>query len=266
MKINSIKLIYFSRTRTTESVVLGIAQGIRVDNVERLDFTTPVATDGSYTQNHDELAIIGAPVYGGRIPPEAARRFRRIKVNDMPAVVVVVYGNREYEDALLELSDLTTALGFRPVAGGAFIGEHSYNSEETPMAGGRPDRRDLEKAKSFGELIHQKMIDIHEISKQTALAVPGKYPHREWQSPSGISPASDEKRCTLCETCAIVCPSGAITVKNAVMTNRDMCILCNACVKKCPTGARAWEILWCAAAAKRVSEMCRERKEPEFYL
>jgi len=41
---------------------------------------------------NDELTIIGTPVYAGRVPPEAVRRLRRIKGNNTPAVVVVVYG------------------------------------------------------------------------------------------------------------------------------------------------------------------------------
>ena len=78
------------------------------------------------------MTILSAPVYAGRLPIEAVRRLRRIKAGEAPAVVVVVYGNRAYEDALLELQDLAGEQGFRPIAAGAFIGEHSYSTTGSP--------------------------------------------------------------------------------------------------------------------------------------
>jgi len=175
MDINSAKLIYFSPTETTGKIVEGISQGIQADIVKTVDLTPPVARRRKFEEMYDELAIIGTPVYGGRIPLEAVQRLRRIKANDTPAVVVVVYGNREYEDALLELRDLAAELRFRPIAGGAFIGEHSYDSEATPIATGRPDARDLEKAKGFDELIQEKISKIRNLDEMPPLQVPGNY-------------------------------------------------------------------------------------------
>jgi hypothetical protein len=54
----------------------------------------------------DELVLIGVPVYAGRVPLEAVAKLRRLRVDRVPAVIIVVYGNREIEDALLELKDL----------------------------------------------------------------------------------------------------------------------------------------------------------------
>jgi hypothetical protein len=45
-------------------------------------------------------------VYAGRISADAKFRLQRIKANNTQAVIVVMYGNREYEDALLELNDI----------------------------------------------------------------------------------------------------------------------------------------------------------------
>jgi hypothetical protein len=76
--------------------------------------------------------LVGAPVYAGRIPPAAAQRFLTLRGNDTPAIPVVVYGNRHYNDALLELADLLTSAGFVPVAGAAFIGEHPSPAQRRP--------------------------------------------------------------------------------------------------------------------------------------
>jgi flavodoxin len=106
MNISSATLVYFSPTQTTKKVVEGVARGVRVDTVEHLDLTPPQAKTRECEEMNDGLAIIGAPVYGGRIPGDVAHRLRRLKGNDTPAVVIVVYGNRAYGDALLELRDL----------------------------------------------------------------------------------------------------------------------------------------------------------------
>ena len=113
MKFNCVNLIYFSPTGTTRKVLTAIAGGMQVDTVKHLDLTPPEARIRPFTEMRAELAVIGAPVYGGRIPPEASYRLRKIRGNNTPVVIVVVYGNREYEDALLELRDTVTDLGFR---------------------------------------------------------------------------------------------------------------------------------------------------------
>ncbi len=121
MDIASAALIYFSPTRTTRKIIESIAQGVRIPRVEHVDLTPPEALTREYAGMHDELAIIGSPVYGGRLPTEMVSRFRRLKGNGTPAVIVAVYGNRAYEDALLELRNLALEAGFNPVAAGAFF-------------------------------------------------------------------------------------------------------------------------------------------------
>jgi ferredoxin len=269
MDIRSTKLVYFSPTETTARIVEGIAQGIQSHIVSRIDLTPPGARNQCLEQISDELTIIGTPVYGGRVAPEAVRRLRQITGNNTPAVVVVVYGNREYEDALLELKDMATELGFRPIAGGAFIGEHSYDSETTPIATGRPDARDMDKAKQFGESIREKINKLHPFGETPPLHVPGNFPYQEWRSPrspSDMAPITVESLCTLCAECAAACPTAAVIVEDMVVTNQGECIRCSACVKKCPTGARIWESPWIDQVSKWLSENCSQRKEPQVYL
>jgi ferredoxin len=266
MNIHSVKVIFFSPTNTTERIIEGITQGLRGDVVEKVDLTPPEAETRTFAEIYAELAIIGAPVYNGRIPALAGRRLRRIKAKDAPAVVVCVYGNRDYEDALLELKDLAVELEFRPIAGGAFIGEHSFNSEDMPIAAGRPDRQDLAAAERFGELIREKLKKNPVLDDMPALWVPGDFPYKEWDLPSGISPLSSETLCNLCEICSSVCPTAAITVEETVRTDPDVCILCSACIKKCSTGARGWADPGIMLGRKWLSENCRARKEPEMYF
>jgi ferredoxin len=265
MDIKTIKLVFFSPTGTTAKIINGIAQGIASDMVSRIDLTPPGARHYKVEPMRVELAIIGTPVYAGRVPAEAARRLQLIKGDNTPAVVVVVYGNREYEDALLELRDIAEANGFRPIAGGAFIGEHSYSSQAAPIAQGRPDGKDMEKAKRFGLSIQEKISRLNTLDGMPALQVPGNYPYIEWDQPSQMAPVTVESLCTLCAECAAVCPTAAITVEESVWTSKEACIRCSACVKKCPSGARKWEDARIVQVRKWLNENCSQRKEPQTY-
>ena len=266
MDIRKIKLVFFSPTETTARIVDGIAQGIDHDMVSRIDLTPPGARHREVERMRDELTIIGTPVYAGRVPAEAVRRLQRIKGDKTPAVVVVVYGNREFEDALLELKDIVTGLGFLPVAGGAFIGEHSYSSETTPIAPGRPDREDMEKARRFGGSIQKKISRLHALDDMPVLQVPGNYPYVQWDRPPKMAPVSIESLCTLCAECAAACPTAAITVEESVLTDKEACIRCSACIKKCPSGARKWENARIDQIRNWLNENCRQRKEPQIFL
>lgn len=266
MDIDRVKLIYFSPTKTTKKILEGVAEGIQIDTIAHLDLTFPEARSREFEEIRDGLVIIGTPVYSGRVPLEAVQRLQRLKATNTPVVVIVVYGNREYEDALLELSNLAEEAGFTPFAGGAFIGEHSYSNKSTPIANGRPDGRDIKKAVEFGRMIQNKIRDIHALTEISPLHVPGNFPYRERAEKLKTSPITKETLCKTCEQCVAVCPTVAITFKDAVITDQNICILCCACVKICPTGARVIEDPQLKQRAEKLSINCRKRKEPEMYI
>lgn len=191
-----------------------------------------------------------------------------------PAVTLVVYGNRAYEDALIELTDLASEQGFKPVAGSAFIAQHSFSTPDVPIAEGRPDDSDLMKAREFGAKIREKLLAAGSLNDVPRVTVPGVRPYRDEFRKSrapkpGAEPAAPVTRgelCTKCGRCVEVCPNEAIIIGSAVETNRQACIRCYACIKGCPTGARVMTHPFFAREARWLHDAFPERKEPETYL
>ena len=266
MDIKQIKLIYFSATGTTRSVLEGVANGIAVELLEHINLTLPDGVQETIVPLSDELAIIGAPVYGGRLPVDAIDRFQQLRASNTLAVIIVVYGNREFEDALIELKNLAIELGFIPVAGGAFIGEHSFASKNLPIANGRPDSQDVQLAMAFGAKVREKITALPSPDAQTELEVPGRYPYEaEGARSMAVSPVTNEDTCTVCGTCASVCPKAAISINGSVDTDVELCIRCCACIKNCPAEARGMEDSMWKTIAGWLNENCSARKEPQIF-
>jgi ferredoxin len=266
MEVNHLKLICFSPTGTTQKVLDSIGKGIDVEDVEHIDLTLAEGAQRTIPSFSDELVLIGAPVYGGRLPVDALDRFKQLKASNTLAVIIVMYGNREFEDALLELKNLAIELGFIPVAGGAFIGEHSFASEEVPIANGRPDSRDLQKAMEFGARIKEKVTALQSADALMELEVPGGFPYEaSGARPMTVSPVTREDICTVCGTCAGVCPTAAISINGSVATEVELCIRCCACIKNCPEGARVIEDSKWKDIANWLNENCSTRKEPQIF-
>ena len=266
MNIKNAKLIYFSPTQTTKKVVKGIAQGMNVDNIEHVDLTLPDRKTESIKFSDNDFVIFGMPVYGGRIPAMAAEMLKKFKGENTMAGVVVVYGNRAYDDALLELKNIASESGFKPIAAGAFIGEHSFSISKFPIAAGRPEKDDIAEAEGFGKKIVEKIQKIKSIDEIAPIDVPGNFPYKDGVAPSKAAASTDNDICTMCETCATVCPTGAITYDDVVITDNDKCILCCACVKVCPTEARELSAPPLIEKIKQMSENLSAQKKPELFI
>jgi ferredoxin len=297
VNINTIKLVTFSPTGNSTKIAKSIAKGIKAP-IEHIDLTPPAAKTQSYEDFHDELTIIAVPVYAGRVPNEAAYRLRKLRGKKgiprtkpegkkTPAVIVVTYGNRAYEDALRELGDIVSEVGFKPIAAAAFVCEHSWSVPEKPTAHGRPDSDDLTKAETFGKKIKEKYEKAETVESIPSVVSPGTNPYslamRGHLTPYDFgevpTPYTDEKICSKCGECVDVCPMASISIKNVVSnpspmvgynvqvvsTEDSSCIWCCACVKNCPTGARVMSAR-ILMSQESLYKNYPERKDPETYL
>lgn len=245
MQVQRIRLIYFSATDTTRKIVrqVGTVLSQRLSAaVQEDDFTLPAARERDITCSADELAVVGVPVYAGRIPnkllPYVAER---IHGSSTPAVPVVLFGNRAYDDALIELRDVLEQNGFRSIAGAAFVGEHSFSNT---LAAGRPDAEDLHVAEGFAEQIADRVEGMDALPEQP-VQVKGNIPLRPYYTPKNaraylkVKPVVSDA-CVACGTCAALCPVGCIDAQD-VRRYTGPCIKCGACIKKCPQHARYFD-------------------------
>lgn len=250
METNRTYLITFSPTRTSFKIGKAILKGIGKEG-EIIDLT--YNETGVIDIPAGSVAIFSFPVYGGHIAPVAVKRLERISSSGAAAVAVAVYGNRDYESALCDLGDMLQDRGFRIIAGGAFVGEHSYSSKDFPIASGRPDKNDLLQAEEFGCAIRRKLepadgkvceVGLKDIRHPKSgfldklRFIAGVIKIRKSKKPVQKAPETDSAKCTGCGLCISVCPTQAIG--KDFMTTADKCIKCCACVKKCPAGARTF--------------------------
>ncbi len=255
--ISKVYALFFSPTLTTrkvtEAIAKGVAQAIDTESnpgsqIISIDVTTPQLRDEAvFGFDSNCLVVFGVPVYIGRVPNLLKEYFSTIKGNGAIGVPVVVYGNRAYDDALLELKDMMESNSFRCIAGAAFIGEHSFS---TTLGGGRPNGKDLEIANSFGKEIALKLSAYNgkELSGYSSkkLEVPGNYPYKFFDARNSrnkgidirkVQPLTDPEKCNRCGICATLCPMGSINPSAPdVITGK--CIKCCACIKRCPAGAK----------------------------
>jgi ferredoxin len=266
MNIPSLKLVYFSPTGTTRAVVRGIARGIHPGTVEEVDITAPRARKEPLQASADELLVVGVPVYMGRVPALLTEWLNAIQAHRTPTVCVVVYGNRVYEDALLELKKIVMKCGGIPVAGAAFIGEHSFSDAGTPIAPGRPDEDDLRRAEEFGQKIREKLRAVPPVTRVHEVTVPGIFPFRGDPRLWAVDFIAVSDACNQCGTCAEQCPVGAIDGEDSRLIDTGICISCCACIRNCPESARSMKPGLVKDAQLRLHTLCSGRKEPEWFL
>lgn len=258
--MSNVHLVYFSPTGTTRKICEQVALGLGGLSATTIDLTLPGPAPELVLAGG--VAVIGVPVYAGRVPALCLERMQAIRAQGVPAVLVAVYGNREFEDALVELQDVCTDKGFTVVAAGAFIGEHSYSTPERPIGAGRPDAEDLNRAVEFGRQVAEKLA----AGTLAAPEIAGNRPYKDRVPLGGIAPETDPLKCTLCGRCAAVCPVGIITVTDKVVTDPATCVMCCACIKVCADKARFFHHPRIEERREMLVKNCSTPKAPKVFL
>ena len=244
--IGTVRAVYFSATGTTRTIALTLARTLAEElsaPLEEYDFTLPAARTAPPPVQAGDLVVAGLPVYAGRLPNVLLPYLETWEGAGALALPLVLFGNRNFDDALIELRDLLIRRGFRPFAAAAFVGEHAFS---TTLAAGRPDRTDLDTARAFARRAADK---LRAGPVEEPVAVAGRTPIGPYYQPRDRSGAPLDIRkvrskvgaqCDQCGLCAKLCPMGSIDPRD-VRSYTGICIKCGACIKGCPRQARYYD-------------------------
>ena len=252
-------------TTIAETLTENIDNGMTIKNI---NFTLPEVRNEQISFSEDDVVIVGVPVYAGRVPNVLLKYLNSIKGNGAIAIAVVVYGNRNYDDALIELKDILQSRDFKVIAGGAFIGEHSFSKK---LAQNRPDEKDINIIKNFADKIYVKLTTENNYD---SVVVKGNKPYRSYYKPINKYGAAVDIRkvvpktnsnCNECKLCVSVCPMGSITNEDVSILS-GICIKCGACIKKCPNNAKYYDDENYLYHKIELEEQFANRREPEIFI
>ncbi len=259
MKLKRVRSAVFSPCGGTWKATRAVVRGVPLEALEH-DLTRPGDRPTALNFEADELVVFGFPVYAGRVPGGISETlFGLLTGRQTPAILVAVYGNREFEGAFLDLHKLAEGRGFRPVAAAAAVAEHSMAPD---IAAGRPDDADRATLADFGRRIHGRLIAQPDV-EAFSFEAPGAYPDRPLSPP--LRPSADPELCTQCGQCVPACPAAVIPESDPRITG-DGCLGCMACVKVCPFEARALRDPNLPAKMTWLRGVTGERKNPQFFF
>lgn len=243
--------ITFSPTGGTEKVahILGKQLG---DNTVKIDLSDARTDFSQCVISEEDQVLVAMPSFGGRAPAVAIQRLKQIAGNGAKCTLVCVYGNRAYEDTLVEMEDAAKECGFRVVAAVAAVAEHSILPQ---YATGRPDETDKAQLADFAAKIAGKDSEI--------ASLPGNRPYKK-SGGAGLVP-KPTKDCVKCGLCAEKCPVQAIDPASFA-ADPKLCIGCMRCVKQCPSSARKVNSAMVSIAGMAIKKACSVKKENELYL
>ena len=250
--------IFFSPRGTTKKTARAIL-GHQEKVLERDLLGRPLTEE--WTLPAGEPVLVSMPVYAGRIPGICREMLlAHLKGHGNPAIAVAVYGNRDYDDALVELQDLLEENGFCVIAGAAFVAQHSIF---TKVAAGRPDEDDRRRMAEFGAMCRDKLSGF-DPDAHTPIHIKGNRPYKKAKGVP-FQPECNQN-CMKCYACAKNCPTHSIPLETPWLTRTDTCISCGACIYLCPTQARGYRGPVFEVAAKGFEAMCAKRREPELFF
>lgn len=248
--------INFSPTGGTKNVADVLCEHLNA-NFEIIDLSDSKYTFSNVSLSSNDIAVIAVPSYGGRVPEVVIPRISQITGNGCKTIIIGVYGNRAFEDTLVELYDIAQSSGFQVIAAIAAIAEHSIARQ---YATGRPDISDQKELNIFADKILDKL------SRQTYSSpnLPGNRPYKKRRN-GGLIPKVS-KDCTQCGLCAEKCPVQAIDKRRPNMTDSQKCISCMRCIQICPKNARTINKAMLLAVSTVLKKECSIHKNYELYI
>lgn len=280
MRIDKVYSTYFSPTGTSKKAVNHISDRLaKLLDIPKLsrDFTLPDARRTPLSFQAPGLVVFGLPTIAGRVPNLLIEYLKEIDGQGCLALPIVMFGNRNFDNALIELSDLCIHGGMKTIAAAAIVGEHSFSSQ---LGRNRPDPCDLKEIDNFADKIFDKLKKLEDASFQEypeKVQVPGQAgpDYGGYYMPQDsrgrhidirkVKPVTDMEACTDCKICYNSCPMGSIDYEDVSKTP-GVCIKCCACIKKCPEGAKSFKDKGYIYHKKELEKVFAERASNSFFL
>lgn len=249
--------VYFSPTGSTKQVVEQVSKAFD-QHIKDIDLSDPNFVQQVIEFSKDDLIILGVPSYSGRMVVLAHQLVEKyLKGNGAKAIIIATYGNRAYDDQLVEMDDLMKQTGFEVIGGISAVCEHSIIRD---VAKGRPNDKDLETLKMFGLKIKENMNQTHDI------AFPGNRQYKEAKEHFPFIPLTNDS-CNGCGTCIKSCITNAIALNDGIaVTKQQDCISCMRCIQVCPQHARMLEENLYGTVKEKMIQNCSDYKEYELFV
>ena len=273
MKITKVTAVYYSAVGSTKAVTEKIA-GLIAEKLgvptDSYDYTLPDSRTKTQNYGPSDLVVFGTSVYAGRVPNKLLPAVQNcFKADGALAVPVVTFGNRNFDNGLIELRNELENNGFHTVAGAGIACRHVFSEKLAP---GRPDEADWAAIEKFAVSAAEK-VNLTEIP--APVSVKGDDPVGPYYTPLGTDgkpavflkakPLTKAELCDSCGICVKACPMGSIDAADPSLVS-GICIKCQACVKKCPTGAKYFDDPAFLSHVAMLEQNYTRRAEPEFFL
>lgn len=273
MRINHMTVIFYSATGNTKKVITRIAKNIQEVlqvPINYIDYTRPKNRQSSHSFGPEELVLFASPVYAGRLPNKMLPYIETaFSGTNTPVIPIVVYGNRSFDNALSELTDLLSSKGFIPFAAAGIATVHAFSSK---IGYNRPDDKDLKLIDSFSKNASEYLLNNKNL---LPIEVPGEHPAVTYYKPLGIDnkpvnflkakPKTIKELCDNCGACAKACPMSAIDFTDNSLVP-GTCIKCQSCIKICHSNAKYFDNELFISHVQMLEKNYIRRSEPSFFL